>query len=199
VGANPWIQTIESDVAEDEGIPSAAPPTGPTSPQQIVVAVDVADRLGRVDVSDVPVPTAWIVGVHGGSAETTLAHLLDGTVATGHRWPIAAPHTLIAPVLLVARTGMNDLHAAQRAAIEWASGSAPVALAGLVLVADAPGKLPRSLNDFAQVVAGGVPRCWRLPWVDAWRMGSDVTADGAPKAVQAVLAELHDVLLTNPQ
>lgn len=195
MGVNPWMPTIERDVTTDENVLAAAPLTGPTSPQENVTAVDVADRLGRVDVANVPTPTVWVVGVHGGSAETTLAHLLDGAVATSHRWPIAGPSTPIAPVLLVARTGMNDLHAAQRAAIEWASGSAPVALAGLLLVADAPGKLPRALKDFSQVVAGGVPRCWRLPWVEDWRMGEEVTAHSAPKAVQAVLAELQDVLI----
>ncbi|QAY64974.1 hypothetical protein ET495_17280 (plasmid) [Xylanimonas allomyrinae] len=160
--------------------------------------MDVADRLRQVDVSEMPTPTAWIVGVHGGSAETTLAHLVDGAVATGHRWPIGTPRAPMAPVVLVARTGMNDLRAAQRAVIEWASGATPVALAGLVLVADAPGRLPRPLTDLAQVIAGGVPRCWRMPWVEDWRMGGEVTADGAPKAAQAILAELHDVL-TNPQ
>jgi hypothetical protein len=76
-------------------------------------------------------------------------------------------------VVLVARTSMYGLQRAQRAAAEWASGAAPgIELLGLVLVADAPGRLPHPLRDFAHLISGGVPRTWHLPWVEAWRLGA---------------------------
>ena len=64
-------------------------------------------------------------------------------------------------------------------------------LHGLVLIADAPGKLPKPLKDFAQVVSGAVPRVWHLPWVEAWRLGEPVSGDTTPKAIVKVLDELR--------
>lgn len=138
----------------------------------------------------------WWLGVHGGAGETTLAQLLEGSWETGHAWPQADPkQTELPDVILVARTNARGLRAAQLAAIEWASGSVAVRLHGLVLIADAPGRLPKPLKDFALVVAGGVPRVWRLPWVEAWRLGDPVCAETAPRAVTAFLDELRALQL----
>lgn len=80
--------------------------------------------------------------------------------------------------------------AAQQAAAQWASGQVPhVDLIGLVAVADAPGKLPRPLRDTLRLVSGGVPRAWRLPWVEAWRQGAPVT-EAAPRELAALDREL---------
>ncbi|MCY1237464.1 hypothetical protein D9M72_501620 [compost metagenome] len=71
---------------------------------------------------------------------------------------------------------MRGLKAAQGALIQWASGAAPIAdLLGLAVLADAPGKLPKPLRDFAALIGGGAPRLWMLPWVESWRQGE--TAD----------------------
>jgi hypothetical protein len=138
----------------------------------------------------------WWLGVHGGAGETTLAQLLEGSWETGHAWPQTDASATEPPnVILVARTNARGLRAAQLAAIEWASGSVPVHLHGLVLIADAPGRLPKALKDFALVVAGGVPRVWRLPWVEAWRLGEPVCAETAPRAVAAFLDELRALQL----
>jgi hypothetical protein len=134
----------------------------------------------------------WWVGAHGGAGESTLEQLLDGSRASGHAWPCGELGTGLTPsVLIVARTNERGLRAAQRLAMEWASGSVPVAVHGLVLLADAPGKLPKPLKDFAQVVSGAVPRVWRLPWVEAWRLGEPVSGDTTPNAVVKVLDELR--------
>jgi hypothetical protein len=163
-----------------------------------VCGLRVADRLPRGRVSRGTV-SLWWLGVHGGAGETTLAQLLEGSWETGHAWPQAGRQATELPrVVLVARTNARGLRAAQRAAIEWASGSVAVQLHGLVLVADAPGRLPKPLRDFAHVVAGGVPRVWRLPWVEAWRLGEPVCAETAPKAVTAVLDDLRDSYLPAP-
>jgi hypothetical protein len=138
----------------------------------------------------------WWLGVHGGAGETTLAQLLEGSWETGHAWPQTEANATERPnVILVARTNARGLRAAQLAAIEWASGSVAVHLHGLVLIADAPGRLPKPLKDFALVVAGGVPRVWRLPWVEAWRLGEPVCAETAPRVVAAFLDELRALQL----
>lgn len=141
----------------------------------------------------------WWLGVHGGAGETTLAQLLEGSWETGHAWPHThSQATELPQVILVARTNARGLHAAQLAATDWASGNVAVRLRGLVLIADAPGRLPRPLRDFAQIVAGGVPRVWQLPWVEAWRLGEPVCTQTAPKAVTAVIDELRALQLSAP-
>jgi hypothetical protein len=131
------------------------------------------------------------MGVHGGAGETTLEQLLAGSRAAAHAWPVARSTKALPSVVLVARTNARGLEAARRAATEWASGAVLVQLCGLALIADAPGRLPKPLKDFAQVVAGGVPRVWHLPWVEGWRQGEPVSVDTAPKAVVAFLDELR--------
>lgn len=136
---------------------------GPAAPQPGITAP--THGLGVVDV---PVDDRlWVAGVHGGAGETTLAVALTGT-GTDRRWPRAATG---ARVLLVARTHLSGLRAAQRAAQQWAAGQAPaVELLGIALVPDAPGRLPKELRDFAQIVAGGYPRSWSLPWEEGLRL-----------------------------
>ena len=136
---------------------------GPTAPQP-----GITPPVRGLDVLDVPVDDrVWVAGVHGGAGETTLAVALAGT-GTDRRWPRAATP---ARVLLVARTHLSGLRAAQRAGQQWAAGDTPeIDLLGLVLVPDAPGRLPKQLRDFALVVAGGFPRSWPLRWEEGLRM-----------------------------
>jgi hypothetical protein len=111
---------------------------------------------------------------------------VSGSQAAGHSWPVTADGS-INRVVLVARTNASGLAAAQRAATEWAAGTVPgVLLLGLVLVADTPGRLPKPLRDLRQVISGGVPVVWDVPWVEAWRLGELVTLDSAPKEVRAL-------------
>ncbi|MFN8185200.1 MAG: DUF6668 family protein [Candidatus Nanopelagicales bacterium] len=119
------------------------------------------------------VPTAlvaemWVVGAHGGAGESTLAGLVDTWLPAEHSWPQS---TLPATCVLTARTSAAGLLAAQAALRQWAAGDTPVALAGLVLLADAPGRLPGPLRELAGLVAGGAPRCWSIPWIEQWRLG----------------------------
>lgn len=131
----------------------------------------------------------WFVGAHGGAGESTLAELLPGAAAADHRWPFY-PEGLTAGlpnVVLVARTSASGLLAAQAAAAQWAAGATPaVRLLGLVCVADAPGRLPRPLRELADLIAGGVPRRWDLPWVEQWRTGEPA----GPKLTARLFADL---------
>jgi hypothetical protein len=122
-----------------------------------------------------------VVGAHGGSGESTVAAWM-GAVATGHRWP-SRPDDLPAdwptdddrrpldvPVVITARTSASGLASAQGALREWASGSLDVELLGLVLIADAPGRLPRQLHDYAAVVGGAAPAVVHIGWIKELRL-----------------------------
>lgn len=128
-------------------------------------------------------PTLWVYGVHGGAGESRIAALSPDWHATQHAWPDQDGAT----VLLVARTSAAGLHAAHSTIADWAAGRAPhpVSITGLVLIADAPGRLPRPLNDLAKHVIGGVQRSWRIGWCEPWRLGDfDATAPGAERLVK---------------
>lgn len=130
----------------------------------------------------------WFVGAHGGAGESTLAGLLPNAGAADHRWPVHADDS-IADVVLVARTSASGLTAARTALTQWAAGNTPpVRLLGLVLMPDAPGRLPKPLSALAEVVAGGVRdrMVWHLPWVEAWRTGDPA----GPKITARLFADL---------
>jgi len=97
----------------------------------------------------------------------------------------------------VARTHAHGLRAAQSAIREWAAGDAPVLLLGLVLIADAPGRLPHALRQLADLIAGGVPAVWSLPWIEAWRLGEPPAPHNAPKVVRRLLLDLR--AMTEPE
>ena len=187
---NPWLP--ETVPLQERVVAEFVAPTGATGLQPAVTPPEAAEQLARFTTA--AQARVWVVGAHGGSAETTVAQLLAGT-ETDHRWPDTTP----APaVLLTARTHASGLKAAQLTMRAWAAGQTPhVRLVGLVLVADAPGKLPRALSDLAEVISGGVPHLWQLPWVDEYRLAVD-PAD-PPRQVRKILHEINVALdNTNP-
>jgi hypothetical protein len=99
-------------------------------------------------------------------------------------------------VIVVARTSHAGLRAAQLALTEWASRTVPVNLLGLVTVADAPGRLPKSLRDFSQIVAGGAPHAWHIPWNESWRLGQAVTLANSPSTVRSTIDGVRGILAT---
>lgn len=115
---------------------------------------------------------AW-VSAHGGCGATTLAAVLGG-VDLGCRWPQAARDEP-ARMFLVARTHAQGLRAASRAlnAIREGRHPAGMELIGLVLVADAPGRLPRALLSRIKVLRSAAP-VHRIPWIAPWRVGRNV-------------------------
>jgi hypothetical protein len=191
VSKNRWVtlgaETIDEPVP---ALPNEQPfiPTGATNPQRSVPQPDQADRLPRRNVAGRE-PGFWWLGVHGGAGETSLARLDKNTRAAEHQWPLAPAESV---VVLVARSNIHGLQSARSAATEWASGSLPgIRVAGLVVMADAPGRLPKEIRDFARVVGGGVPHMWHFPWVDGWRYGHDVAANDLPKEASTTLEQVH--------
>ena len=191
VSKNRWVtlgaETIDEPVPV---IPEEPPfvPTGATRPQLSVPQPDQADRLPRRNVAGRE-PSFWWLGVHGGAGETSLARLDKRTKAAEHQWPLTAAGSVI---VLVARSNIPGLRAARLAATEWASGSlSGIHVAGLVVMADAPGRLPKEIRDFARVVGGGVPHLWHFPWVDGWRYGHDVAIEELPKEARTTLEQVQ--------
>ncbi|WP_320783100.1 DUF6668 family protein [Streptomyces sp. CRN 30] len=139
-----------------------------------VTAPGATGRAGR---------RSW-VGTHGGAGVTTLAEVYGGHDC-GRDWPGAGDP---ASVLLVARTHAAGLAAAVRALDAFRQGGAPpgLELCGVVLVADAPGRLPRPLAQRVKLIEASVD-VHRVPWVPAWRLGE---LDGAPPRGTEALARL---------
>lgn len=170
---NPWI-TSPAESAGPETPEVHVPPAAVIStPLRGMVEPDTADRLASRVVPGFAL--LWIVGSHGGSGESRTADLIDGARPTGHCWPVMQDGSK-PRVLVVCRNDMRGLTTAQSALTQWASGATPeVELIGLAVLADAPGKTPKALRDFAAIIGGGAPRLWTLPWVEAWRHGESTT------------------------
>lgn len=123
------------------------------------------------------------VKAHGGSGATSMVEAFGG-VDVGARWPDPArgePRR----VVLVGRTSARGLQSVSQALGALKDGNAPqgLELLGVVLVADAPGRLPLSLLRRIRVLRS-VARVHRVPWIPAWRTG------GRPRSVPRQLATL---------
>ncbi|MGW4022340.1 DUF6668 family protein [Streptomyces sp. NPDC005009] len=126
---------------------------------------------------------SW-VGLHGGAGVSTLAAVYGGH-DSGRAWPgPAGPSS----VLLVARTHAAGLDAVLPAVDMVRRGEAPqgLDLDAVVLVADAPGRLPRPLAHRIRIVESVID-VYRVPWVNEWRLG-DLT--GRPPRETEPLARL---------
>ncbi|MUN64669.1 hypothetical protein GMA12_16225 [Kocuria sediminis] len=180
-----------------EDVPEETVPVlrGASTPQQGVIGLSADEgRLGRVLVEADDV--FWL-GAHGGAGESVLAELFGGT-ACHHRWPMRpgteGPMAPV-PVFLVARQNRRGLEAASRAARDWASGAHPdVDLQGLVLVADAPGKVPKSLARQTRVISGGVPHTWVVPWIEELRLTGAVDWESMARETRKVLTALGEAV-----
>ncbi len=136
--------------------------------------------------SGAPRPS-W-VGVHGGAGVSTLAAVYGGRDC-GRRLPGPGD---TAPVLLVARTHAAGLAAAARAVEDFRHGRTPagLALGAVVLVADAPGRLPRPLAQRVKGLESAVD-VHRVPWVPAWRLGE--REHRPPKGTESLTRLVHRV------
>lgn len=163
-------------------------PSGPAAPQR---GGRVPEPLRRLPIDQRPADLASlrVVGVHGGAGESTIAALRTDWAAGNHGLPPASLGP--ARILLTCRSHISGLLAAQAAATQWAGGGfGRLELVGLLIIADAPGQTPKPVRDLIPVVAGGVPRCWRLPWCEAWRLGESPPIAQLPRAFGRLFAEI---------
>jgi hypothetical protein len=123
---------------------------------------------------DEPCPV-FVVGTHGGAGTSTVARLLNA-LDSGCDWP-EAPYGVRVNVVLTARTSATGLMAASRTLAGYCAHGYPefAHLAGFVLVADAPGRLPKELNRRITILSSAT-MVYRLPWVREWRL-SEVGPD----------------------
>jgi hypothetical protein len=184
---NPWVEDAISDPM-NPALPEAAPVSrqapgvavsrqapGVAAPLLGVPEPDPTDRLPRRTVT-VTSPL-WVIGTHGGAGETRLTELIPNARTARHAWPVLEEEKIPPRVLLVCRSDIRGLTTAQNALIEWASNASPrVELLGLAIMADAPGKLPKPLKEFASIVGSGAPRHWLLTWVEEWRYDASYSA-----------------------
>lgn len=185
----PMTPEVSRPVAVDLSVPSM---TGPVAPQSGVAAPHHGDLLPVREQQNTS--ELWWLGTHGGAGESSLSALVPEWLAADHAWP-RGPGAARQRVVLVARSNMRGLRAAQTAATQWAAGLVPhIDVLGLVVVADAPGRIPRPLRDFAQVVSGGVPRMWTVPWIESWRLGEPMALPDAPRGVSRLIDDLTTVL-----
>ncbi|MER6672759.1 hypothetical protein [Streptomyces sp. NPDC000983] len=127
------------------------------------------------------------VQAHGGAGATSLAEALGG-VDLGVRWPQPSrgePRR----ILLVGRTSAGGLRSVSQALGALKEGNAPQGLDLLcvVLVADAPGRLPLRLLRRIRVLRSAA-HVHRVPWIPAWRLG------GSPKSPPRQLVSLGELV-----
>jgi hypothetical protein len=146
--------------------PVTVPEPGPPTPAQVSAT---ARRF------------SWI-GTHGGAGVSTLATVYGGHDC-GRAWP--GP-TDPQSVLLVARTHAAGLEAVVHAVEVFRRGEAPpgLDLDAVVLVADAPGRLPRPLAQRIKRHLESAIDVYRVPWVPAWRLGD--LSDRPPRETEAL-------------
>lgn len=194
---NPWLPLKEDEPGAP--VPGTTPRVVASGPERPQAGVPTPDQVDQLPVRSHSITAAlWVVGVHGGSSESTVAHLHANWRPAGHAWPGADARGPV-PVVLVARTSARGLTAAKSASKQWGAGLVPhVRLLGLILVDDAPGRLPRPLRDLSRVVAGGYPRTWRVPWVEPWRLGEDVSPTTAPREVRRLIGDIDTLLKEDP-
>ena len=143
------------------------------------------DRMFQTDPA--PVAGVALLGAHGGAGVSSLlrAGLDQVAVDAGRRWPQAGV------VVLVARTSTSGLEWARDLARQHASGLAgEVELLGLVLVPDAPGRLPARAAGLRDLITGAFARTWQLPWLQEWRIAATSEPLPAHPDVLHLAAEL---------
>ncbi|MFF0808548.1 DUF6668 family protein [Streptomyces albogriseolus] len=147
------------------------------------VTAPEADLPGPVPARAAARRFSWL-GLHGGAGVSTLAAVYGGHDC-GRSWPGPdAPRS----VLLVARTHAAGLDAVPPAVELFRRGEAPhgLDLDAVVLVADAPGRLPRPLAHRVRLIEPLID-VYRVPWVPDWRLGD---LDGRPPRGTEPLARL---------
>jgi len=158
------------------GVNTGAAHSAETAPQAFVDALPGSSDAAQLPQVSPFAPAAldlahsfYLVGAHGGAGVTTLSHALGAR--DGGRWSSQAPTGLNR--VLVARTHATGVQSMRHIL----SGHA-ASFSLLLLVPDAPGRLPKPLRDETHILSGVRPTL-RVPWVETWRIG-DLTTPSAP-------------------
>ncbi|WP_017972370.1 DUF6668 family protein [Actinopolyspora halophila] len=183
---------VHAPQSRNAAAPMVSPAPGQVAPPAESERIAVHTAPPRGVLRGEPSPRWWWLGVHGGAGVSTLSGLIPGGWDAARAWPdprIGGPPGLVG-VMLVCRSHQAGMSAASAAIRQWASGrTPPVQLWGLVIVADAPGRLPRPLKSQQKRLVGTVSRCVVVPWVEAWRTAAP-SRDTAPSEIAALETQL---------
>lgn len=106
-------------------------------------------------------PIAWALGAHGGAGASTLAAMIAPLGDAHGTWPV---HDDFPYVVVCCRSTRAGLDAAQSAVLQAQAGGAGVCrVLGVVIVADTPGKTPKSLHQ-RETLLEDITRIWRVPY-----------------------------------
>lgn len=147
----------------------------------------------KISAGDVERAGWWWLGVHGGAGVNTLVEWVPGGLDCFRWWPAPLQHPGPGAVVLVCRTHVYGLARARDAIQQWQASEIPDGLlvAGLVAVADAPGKLPRPQAEMLRLIAGAVPRIWTIPWLEELRLTDDPQRLGLPPPLARLSLDLE--------
>lgn len=144
---NPWLEAARAIPAPKA---SEVQHMAPESPLPEDTVLDMASEQHR----------AVLVAAHGGAGATTWAHILgavDG--GTVDRW-VSERESVDVPTVLVLRASVEGITAAKRILARYGVD----AFASALVVAAAPGKLPRRITAELRILAGAVELI-HAPWV----------------------------------
>lgn len=133
--------SVVPDQFNDHG--AAAPPAtgGVHTPPvgELPVATESLSAVGDT------APAFWCVAAHGGAGATTLSHLWAPAGDAGQCWPAADEYT---GCVVVCRSTMTGLDAAHSVILQAErDGQLGCTLLGVVVIADAPGKVSKALKQ----------------------------------------------------
>lgn len=112
-------------------------------------------------------PAVWLVGAHGGAGVSTLAHVLAPAGDAGQVWPYAERSLCCVVVCRSTAMGLEDAHDVLIQARGGLAGD--VHVLGLAVVADAPGRTPKALEQKIAVISQITSHVWRVPYIEHWR------------------------------
>lgn len=112
-------------------------------------------------------PLVWLVGAHGGAGTSTLARVLGPFGDAGQTWPAEDEQRWC---VVVARSTRSGVEAAHDTVLQARAGQVGhCCVWGVILVEDAPGKTPKSIEQRISVLEKIVPTIWRVPYIGEWR------------------------------
>lgn len=141
----------------------ASEPSRPIAPRASVQARRITER------PTAPGPLVW-VSTHGGAGSTSIARSSGLGLALSGAWP--APELgWPSRVVLLGRSNATGLDAVGLFLQQWASREVDdVTVTGVVIVADAPGRTPKSLRERITALRSITPNIYQLPWIEDWRL-----------------------------
>ncbi|MCQ9334512.1 hypothetical protein NQ042_10590 [Corynebacterium phoceense] len=122
------------------------------------------ERLAQVGERD---PLIWLIAAHGGAGATFLARSLAPFGDAGQFWPVKDKYPWCVVVARTTRTGLEAAH--DLVLQEQSNKSGGCRVLGIILVADAPGKTPKSIEQRISVLEKTVPTIWRVGYFEDWR------------------------------